>query len=585
MYKSEYLGGKHFVDNIVFHYRYFTVLYFSLIYVLYNYLKGTLVIDTDLYWFSFANLSYLIYVFVLQIFKLREKLSALIQRVLRINFDLIYFTIALFLIGNIPYPTYIIYLLPLLSAINYRKNRYYFLCASWISLYYFILQLSFFFYGQININPFIGSTVIFTLFVFSFAAIMSVYDKQYTRKEVELDKIKDFIQDVKHSSDHHEAFSIIIQELEKLTNVPIITIMLYDGRKNELFIAESCGIGVSQKTLRLKPGQGVCGNTFNGEKYILVNDTTNKKKNYGYTAFKDLPKPVYSELCFPLILKDGEKPIGVLNFEAYERNYFHNDLVHLINSIVRHIIYILEKTHADYTFNANIRKKTEAYIETILYLRELAHDWRNKLGVFLQIPDYVINKNGNDHELLKDLSRSQEAVCKWLDNNLNKALEAKTIYKPNLNNVKMMRIIRNVTNDNYYNIRQNNVTLSERIEFTGKIETDLQWLGSILNNLISNSIGAYEKNRIIDRPISMEVDTEDSEIKIILTDQAGGIDPELAKKISDPSQLLVKHGRIGLNLVKRYVRLLQGEIDCKNITEPPGTRFILTFPIIQKRED
>ena len=128
---------------------------------------------------------------------------------------------------------------------------------------------------------------------------------RYNKKDAELDKIKDFVQVVKHSDDYHEALNIIIQELLKLTNVPIITIMLFDDKTNELFIAESCGIKDEQKTLRLKPGKGVCGKTFKNKKIILLNDTTNKNQNHGYISFEGLPNVVRSELCLPLTLKDS----------------------------------------------------------------------------------------------------------------------------------------------------------------------------------------------------------------------------------------------------------------------------------------
>ena len=174
MKNPEYRGGKDFADKIIFHYRYFIILYFSLAYSLIRHFEGNLVINSDLYRFALINLLYLILVIVLQVFNLREKLCSLTHRVSRINVDLLYFGTALFLIGDTQYPTYLIYLLPLISAINYNHNRYYFLCSFIILPYFTLLQFLFFLNNQISIYHFIGKTTVFSLFIFVFATILYV---------------------------------------------------------------------------------------------------------------------------------------------------------------------------------------------------------------------------------------------------------------------------------------------------------------------------------------------------------------------------------------------------------------------------
>jgi hypothetical protein len=61
----------------------------------------------------------------------------------------------------------------------------------------------------------------------------------------------------------------------------------------------------------------------------------------------------------------------------------------------------------------------------------------------------------------------------------------------------MTTILRNITNDNYYLIRKNNIRYSHGIKYNDKFETGLDWLCSILNNLITNSINSYIKQRIV----------------------------------------------------------------------------------------
>jgi len=142
-----------------------------------------------------------------------------------------------------------------------------------------------------------------------------------------------------------------------------------------------------------------------------------------------------------------------------------------------------------------------------------------------------------------------------------------------------------IMNDNYYLFRIYNIDfkVDEKYYEVVEIITDIDWMSSILNNLLTNSIKAYERNlKSSSSVINLEINTQKTNIIFTLSDQAGGLDDQYIKKINEPSVFIVKQGRVGLNLVKKYTSLLQGVITCENIVNVGGTKgakFTLTFPL------
>jgi signal transduction histidine kinase len=580
--RDNYLGGNSVIDNIIYYYRYTYILYFVLIFIWNRMFLNGSESNAILNIFILINLLYVAYNIYLLIYKIREKYQDLKYREIRVNFDLFYFTASLFFIGNTSYPFYIIYYIPLLSSINFRENRHYHICSLWIFLYFLILQLLFIKIYQVDFQKIVTDIIIFLFFLIIFTVLLHIFNKRFERKDNELEKMKYFIQKVKYSSNYQEALKTLITQLQYLTGVPIITVMLYDEQKNELFIGESVGIEDSQKYLRLKPGQGVCGNTFKDKEKKIVQDTTDKNNNCGYISFKDLKQDVLSELCFPLILSLNANPIGVLNFESYEKNYFKDEMVHMIDTLIYHIVFILEKSYYDYNYNLNTRKRIDLYRESLFYLRDVVHDWRNKINVFTQLPDYILNKNGDDISVIRDQAKVQAKEVKAFEISLNKALEGKTIYTPNLRKEKLSDIIKKIYNENYYWIRKNNIDFEISEKYDGvkemEIETDIEWISSVFGNLIINSIYAYERIGVLRGCISLEIIEENSYFRFTLFDNAGGVDEHLLRKINDPASLFVKEGRVGLSLVKKYTNLLKGKIECVNKSNPKGAKFTFIFP-------
>ena len=124
----------------------------------------------------------------------------------------------------------------------------------------------------------------------------------------------------------------------------------------------------------------------------------------------------------------------------------------------------------------------------------------------------------------------------------------------------------------------------QRINFTGllaneQIFIDKRILKNIMFNLIGNAIKYSNENTNIDIKLSRDANTLTIEIK----DQGIGIPMEDQAHIFERFYRANNIGNmqgtgLGLNIVKKYVEILKGDIQFKSIPEK-GTKFTLKFPI------
>ncbi len=103
----------------------------------------------------------------------------------------------------------------------------------------------------------------------------------------------------------------------------------------------------------------------------------------------------------------------------------------------------------------------------------------------------------------------------------------------------------------------------------------------VLINLIKNAVDAYQTVDTAMRPITVETRCDDTEAQIVISDYAGGIDPEIIDRIFEP-YFTTKSEHNGSGLGLYIVRIivehhLHGTIEVQNSRN--GARFTLSFPL------
>jgi len=117
---------------------------------------------------------------------------------------------------------------------------------------------------------------------------------------------------------------------------------------------------------------------------------------------------------------------------------------------------------------------------------------------------------------------------------------------------------------------------------TSQVSLDQHLLKNIINNLLSNALKfSYEHSEI-----QMISEIDEKEIKLMIKDDGIGIPQKEQNKIfrrfyRAHNALTFEEGTgLGLNIVKKYVELMQGHISFES-EENHGTTFYITFPKTQ----
>lgn len=107
---------------------------------------------------------------------------------------------------------------------------------------------------------------------------------------------------------------------------------------------------------------------------------------------------------------------------------------------------------------------------------------------------------------------------------------------------------------------------------------DRQMLSNVITNLVTNAIKYSPENK----PVKLSTQVKDDRLIITVQDEGIGIPEDDQQHLFDrffrgSNASTIQGTGLGLNLVKRYLDLLQGTIDFKS--EPGNTLFTVTLPV------
>ena len=114
------------------------------------------------------------------------------------------------------------------------------------------------------------------------------------------------------------------------------------------------------------------------------------------------------------------------------------------------------------------------------------------------------------------------------------------------------------------------------------VETDRVRLFIILNNVISNAV-VYHRQNIRDRWVRISADYSEGKLRLIISDNGQGIDPELIPKVFNMffrGTAQSKGSGLGLYIVKEAIEKLNGDIGIESVPNK-GTTLTITLPAKQ----
>ncbi len=158
----------------------------------------------------------------------------------------------------------------------------------------------------------------------------------------------------------------VAELVRKVIDYKIFSILLLNEKTQELTIRFQVGYPreVAER-VRVKVGQGLTGIAAQTREAQMVNDVS-KDPRYIATVLS-----VCSELAVPLIIKN--RVIGVINIDAEERNYFHEEHKRLLTLIASRMAVGIE--------NARLHTRTTRQARTLLLLNEISRELTSILNV------------------------------------------------------------------------------------------------------------------------------------------------------------------------------------------------------------
>lgn len=582
-----FLGKKGIRALLTYHYRFFFPALFILI-TIGNYLQadhGTLTHTVHQLYLSIPYVAYLI---AIEMSKYRLRHPGVVHRIIRVNIDLIYISAAYLLLPRGYEAVSMLFVIPIISALNYRQNRYYYVFATFILIYIIFVEINLaekpMQYASITVNIFIYISLFYAI-----ATVLYLFDKNRYDIENYATRIKQFYQSVRLSDYYSNTLKNLLLQLRNVTQVDLITLDFYDQQANELFAVDAVGDVNKHKVPRQSVKIGVVGECFRTGKPIIV-DNVMKYKDYF-----QVEESTRSELAMPI--KINNKTIGVMNFESKQEKFFDAPLMRIIDVVHEHVVALLRNAFEVYNTERNLIEKIDEYRENSLFVRELAHEMRNALLNLIQLPEYLNHKETSkwDFKLVEELTQIQLETFKRFRKALNKAIEARDIYTPKVGAVRIGQLFEEIESRLFFRVTKSLIEVESDVQpgiDEKEMLTDNEYVASIITNVIDNSINAYEKSKDADSEASKfnivelerRIDANDENLIVIIRDKAGGIPENLALKMSD-SSMHTAGTRTGLNIIKRYISALNGIVKYKRIMidDKLGTEVFISLPTKRKK--
>jgi signal transduction histidine kinase len=215
----------------------------------------------------------------------------------------------------------------------------------------------------------------------------------------------------------------------------------------------------------------------------------------------------------------------------------------------------------------------------------IAHQWRHpltRLSLILQNIRAFSKKGILKEERLESMLKVANEQIFFMSETID---NFKDFYKPT-NEEREFLIedsYKRVINIVGYDLKHKNIEINFISEGDTKLFGDINQLSQVLLNLITNARDVLVENRVENPKIEVRVKEYDSSIKIVVSDNGGGIKEENLNRIFQPYFSTKSHGSgVGLYMVLTIIEgKFNGEVEVINSKD--GASFEITIPKIDTK--
>lgn len=300
------------------------------------------------------------------------------------------------------------------------------------------------------------------------------------------------------------------------------------------------------------------------------------------------------EISLSYYKKEEETFVIAFIIDITERKKYHDSILKLTHSleqkveertkILKEALINLEASKQQ--LSESLEKEKELNEMKSRFVTMASHEFRTPLSTILSstslIGKYVTAED--DEKRQKHVSRIKSAVAN-LNLILNDFLSAERLEEGkaliNLSTFSYNDLVNEVINE-MHNLLKENQQIHYKHKGLELIYTDKQKIKNILINLISNAI----KFTAAGKSINVATAVDDKIITLTVADQGLGIPADDQKYLFDrffraKNVTNIQGTGLGLNIVKKYVEALNGEINYES-TLNEGTTFNIIIPISEE---
>ena len=222
-------------------------------------------------------------------------------------------------------------------------------------------------------------------------------------------------------------------------------------------------------------------------------------------------------------------------------------------------------------------EKTNAELDRFLY--STSHDLRSPLSSIKGLVN-IARRETSDDKIQRYFAMMVDRVDK-LDFFIKDIIDYSKNARTEIHNepVDFHSLLSEVTENLKYIEGAESIQFQTQVSLAQSVKADKNRLSVVLNNLMANAIKYHDpekKNQWID----VQVTNSNGTLKVRVSDNGSGIDPEHHRKIFDMfyrGTFQSKGSGLGLYIVKETVSKMKGTIDLDS-TPGKGSSFLITLP-------
>ncbi len=384
----------------------------------------------------------------------------------------------------------------------------------------------------------------------------------------------------------NDVLNFAMKAAEEFMEAEASSVFELDPEKGDISVRLARGEkGLSMKSKRLQPGEGIAGWVIQNGKPMIVEDVQ-KDARFSDRFDKETGFATRSLICVPLIIR-GRTTGALQVLNKKDGNSFTEEDTELLNALAQQIAVALDNAKLYQRLQENfelteqelkitqrklLRSERSAAIANLV--QGIAHEVRNPIMSIGGFATRMKADLAEDSRLQKylDIILSETSRLEKLVRDVKEIAEMQTVHLEPTDVKKLLaRVIEEFSSD----MSRQAVRLKADIgEDLPTINLDQEQISRALTNIIQNSIEALHEGGTL----KLEAKELDSTIQIVVEDSGVGIDEDKLDSVLDPFVSSKTTGAgLGLTMVYQIVTNHRGEIDIKS-SGGKGTIVSLELP-------